>query len=360
MHQLEVPLKNNKYTILIKQELGKMFNSMLENTKDYSKIFIITQQSIIDSVNCNALSTYPTIVIPEGEDSKAISTVDSVVKQLIDLECNRDSLLVGFGGGTVTDLTGFVASIFMRGIDHVFIPTTLLGMVDSAIGGKTGVNNNGARNIIGTFKQPKAIYIDPLFLKTLSKKDIISGFAEIVKYGLIADKKFYNTVTSNFNELVGLKNLDKMESIIYQCCQHKINFFIDDEFDYSKRMMLNFGHTIGHAIESYYNYENISHGEAVYYGMIASAFISYKHGLLIESDFNHIHDFIFKISTFDLNKLDSEKVYKYIKYDKKRMGNKNYFIVLNDIGKASIVKDVTSNDIKEAITFIVNHEYSCN
>jgi len=360
MHQLEVPLKNNKYTILIKQELSNRFDSMLENIEHYSKIFIVTQQSIIDSVSCNALSKYPTIVIPEGEDSKSISAVESVVSQLMDLGCNRDSLLVGFGGGTVTDFTGFVASIFMRGIDHVFIPTTLLGMVDSSIGGKTGVNNNGARNVIGTFKQPKAIYIDPLFLKTLSKKDIISGFAEIIKYGLIADKKFYNTVKSNFIKLIRLENIDQIESIIYQCCKHKINFFIDDEFDYNKRMILNFGHTIGHAIESYYNYKNISHGEAVYYGMIASAFISHKHGLLIESDFNHIHDFIFNISKVGLNNLDSEKVYKYIKYDKKRMGNKNYFILLNDIGKADIVENVTSDDIKEAITFIANYEYSCN
>ena len=124
--------------------------------------------------------------------------------------------------------------------------------------------------------------------------------------------------------------------------------------------MLNFGHTIGHAIESYYNYENISHGEAVYYGMIGAAFISKKHGVLTELQFNQIYDCIYNIPKINLQNVDCERLYEFIKYDKKRIGNKNYFIVLNDIGKASIVDNVTFDDIKEAINFIANYEYSCN
>ena len=360
MLQLEVPLKDNTYTIFIQKGLNKMLNEMIKDNGDYSNIFIITQQSIIDSVENNFLSNYSTIIVEEKEASKSLSMVESVVQQLIKKRCDRDSLLIGFGGGTVTDLTGFVASVFMRGIDHIFVPTTLLGMVDSSIGGKTGVNSHNARNIIGTFKQPKAIYIDPILLNTLSSKNMINGFAEIIKYGLITDRKFYNMVESNFTQLVNLKDLNQIESIIYQCCQHKINFIVVDEFDQNKRMMLNFGHTIGHAIESYFKYKKISHGEAVYYGMMGAAFISKKHELLTEDNFNKIHNFILSIPKFELQNIDCNQVFESIKYDKKRMKNKNYFIVLNDIGKASIVDNVTPEDIKEAINFIANYEYSCN
>ena len=360
MHTLEIPLKNNPYSIVIKQGLIETLDTVIQENKTYSKIFIITQQSIIDNTQCQILSKYPAIIVGEKELSKSVSTVESVINQLIDRGCNRDSLLIGLGGGTVTDLTGFVASIFMRGIDHIFIPTTLLGMVDASIGGKTGVNSNNARNVIGTFKQPKAVYIDPLFLKTLSSKDIIDGFAEIIKYGLIADSNLYTMISSNFSDLTDLKDLDQIESIIYKCCKHKINFVLDDEFDNDKRMILNFGHTIGHAIESYFNYEKVSHGEAVYHGMIAASFISMKQGLLKENQFNQIYNFIFNITEMDFQDIDCNQLYKYIKYDKKRIKNKNYFIVLNDIGKALIVDNVTEKDIKDAINFIIKYEYSCN
>jgi len=211
MYQLEVNLNNNSYPILIDQGIDKMLNNLLDRS-NYSNIFIITQQSILDNIKNNFLSNYPTIIVDENEASKSVTTAEFLVQELLKEGCDRESLLIGFGGGTITDLTGFVASIFMRGIDHVFIPTTLLGMVDASIGGKTGVNSNQARNVIGTFKHPKGIYIDPLFLNTLPKKDIIDGFAEVIKYGLIVDMELYNMVEYNFKELIQLKDLNQIKT----------------------------------------------------------------------------------------------------------------------------------------------------
>ena len=360
MHQLNIILKNNEYPLFIKQGLMDSVDRMLQKNKNYSNIFILSQQSVINNIKCSFISKYPIIIVEENEASKSVYTVERAVNQLLKLGCNRDSLLIGLGGGTITDVTGFIASVFMRGIDHVFIPTTLLGMIDSSIGGKTGINSNYGRNVIGTFKQPEAIYIDPLFLKTLSKNNIISGFAEIIKYGLIADKNLYKIISSNFRSLIDLQDLNQIESIIYKCCEHKIDYVVQDEFDQGKRMVLNFGHTIGHALESFFNYQKISHGEAVYYGMIAAIFISKKHGFLKEDIFNQVYDFLFDIPKISLKDVNSDKVFDYLQYDKKKINNKNHFILLNDIGKASIVDNVISQDMKDAINFIVNYEYSCN
>ena len=367
--RIPVELSKQPYEIIIgKGALHRIGEELLKaGIKKGVKILVVTNNDVAvlySDIFLNSLiaSGYDPnlLIIQAGEEQKTPESIALIHDAAYSAQLERGSLMIALGGGVVGDMTAFAAATWLRGISVVQVPTTLLAMVDASIGGKTGVNHPMGKNLIGSFHQPRLVLIDINTLQTLPEREFRSGMAEIIKYGLIADKKFYNTVKSNFIKLIRLENIDQIESIIYQCCKHKINFFIDDEFDYNKRMILNFGHTIGHAIESYYNYKNISHGEAVYYGMIASAFISHKHGLLIESDFNHIYDFIFNIPKVGLNNLDSEKVYKYIKYDKKRMGNKNYFILLNDIGKADIVENVTSDDIKEAITFIANYEYSCN
>ena len=365
MYISNLKIKNKVFTQISMHESDakfyKYFNEILNN---YASIFILTQEALSDGiVNNITIKNAPKIksfILEGAENCKSEKQLKEILNFLLINQCNKDSLIVGIGGGTVSDITGFVSSIYMRGIKHILIPTTLLGMVDASIGGKTGVNSNNARNVIGTFKQPKAVYIDPLFLKTLSSKDIIDGFAEVIKYGLIADINLYKMISSNFSDFTDLKDLDQIESIIYKCCKHKINFVLDDEFDNDKRMILNFGHTIGHAIESYFNYEKVSHGEAVYHGMIAASFISMKHGLLKENQFNKIYNFIFNITEMHFQDIVCNKLYQYIKYDKKRIKNKNYFIVLNDIGKALIVDNVTEKDIKDAINFIMKYEYSCN
>jgi len=355
MNKINVPLGNNQYDIFIDQAIDKYIDQAIDNLGRYDKVFILTQQSILDFYkDYNIFSKYNIVLLQTGESPKTIQSVELIINQLLVNGCTRRSLLIGFGGGVTTDTTGIVASLFMRGIDHVFIPTSLIGMVDASIGGKTGINSSIARNVIGTFKQPKAVFIDILLLKTLPKLEIINGFAEIIKYSLICDQNLFNQLLSSFNELLKMEDMNTLETVIINCCKNKINFILNDEFDYGERMKLNFGHTIGHALESYYKFTGISHGEAVYYGMVAASYISMQKGYLNKSNFNKINNFINAIPKSSLKAINGEKLLEYIKYDKKRIRNKVNFILLKDIGEAMIYNDIKDKDILEAINFISN------
>ena len=355
MHNIKVQLKDNPYDIFINQNIDDYINDTIENLKEYDKVFILTQQPILDFYkHHNIFSKYTIIILNESESSKEMTAIERVIDELLIKGCTRSSLLVGFGGGVTTDTTGFVASIFMRGIDHVFIPTSLIGMVDASLGGKTGINSSVARNIIGTFKQPKAVFIDTLLLKTLPKEEIINGFAEIIKYGLICDANLFNQLLSSFDEFLKMEDMNALELLITSCCKHKVNFIINDEFDNGERMKLNFGHTIGHALETYFKFIGISHGEAIYYGMVAASYISMQKGYLNKSKFDKINNFINAIPKSNISEINRNKLIEYIKYDKKRIRNKVNFILLKDIGVSMINNDIKDEDILESINFICN------
>ena len=355
MNKINVPLKNNRYDIFIDQAIDKYIDRAIDNLGKYDKVFVLTQQSILAFYkDYNIFSKYNIVILQSGEFSKTIQSVEIIINQLLINGCTRKSLLIGFGGGVTTDTTGLVASLFMRGIDHVFIPTSLIGMVDASIGGKTGINSSIARNVIGTFKQPKAVFIDILLLKTLPKTEIINGFAEIIKYGLICDQNLFTQLLSSFNKLLKMEDINTLELVIISCCKHKVKFILNDEFDHGERMKLNFGHTIGHALESYFKFIGISHGEAVYYGMVAASYISMQKGYLNKSNFHKINNFINAIPKSSLKEINRKKLIEYIKYDKKRIRNKVNFILLKDIGESMINNDIKDEDILEAINFICN------
>ena len=355
MKTIDVNLINNFHTIYIGQNISDNFSNIVK-TDNYDKIFILTQQSILDIYKNHSLfnSDFKNIIIAESEDAKKMKNIDLIINELVEKNCTRNSLIIGFGGGVITDIAGFVASIYMRGINHILIPTTLLGMVDAAIGGKTGVNTTNGKNLIGTFKQPSAIIIDILFLHSLDQKHIISGFAEVIKYGLIFDNNMFQNIKQNFKELVSLNNLQELEKNIYQCCMLKKNVIVKDEFDDNKRMLLNFGHTVGHALESYFQYQNITHGEAVYYGMISESYISWKLDLLSENNYNDIYNFLNTIPKTKLNNINIDKLKKHLLYDKKRIGNKNNFIILNNIGTAIIKKNIPESIIYKSLKLLIN------
>ena len=353
MHKIDVSLGDNSYGILIKKG---MFQSIIEHISkidNYSKTFIISQKSIIDIYSPDFLLPEDILCIEENERGKTLNEANRIIKALTEKGCNKDSLIIGLGGGVVTDFTGFIASIFMRGIDHILIPTSLLAMIDASIGGKTALNTPDSKNTIGTIKQPKAVYIDPLLLKTLPLKEVINGFSEMLKYGLINDKSLFDLLIENRQNIIDLNNMDLIESVIIKCCQNKSRIIEKDQFDLNERLKLNFGHTIGHAIEAHYNYQSISHGEAVYYGMIAASYISNKKGYLSDKDFNHICSQIHLIQKHKLNNFGDEDIFHYIKYDKKNKGNKLQFILLNNIGSAFIDDCVTNTEIKESIRYIL-------
>ena len=335
-------------------ELEKFLNSY---SKLYSNILIFTQRNILEKTNLKSSINFGQLgikvfLLDNSEKAKSIFTFDEAIDYLVKNKFGRDSLIIGLGGGIVTDLSGFVASCYMRGIHHIFIPTSLLGIVDASIGGKTAINYLDKRNIIGTFKQAEQVLVIPEFLKFLNKKEIINGFAEILKYGLILDKKLFDFIELHFMNLINNANSKDMLKIIKTCINLKVNIVDQDFRDDSIRNILNFGHTIGHAIEINSNY-HISHGEAVFYGMKAASYISMKDNHLSLKEYNRIIKFL-KIIPIDWNiSFDCNKIYNSMQHDKKIKQNKISFILLDKIGKAYMNNKVPASLVKESIDSIL-------
>ncbi|WP_185853462.1 3-dehydroquinate synthase [Blattabacterium cuenoti] len=291
------------------------------------------------------------IQIKSGEEEKNIHTCIQICKNLEKFKANRKSLILNLGGGVITDIGGFVASIFKRGIRFVNIPTTLLGMVDAAVGNKTGVNLDSIKNEIGSFYIPEFLIIDTYFLKTLPKKEIISGMAEMFKHGLIANKDFW----MKMNQIKDLNDIDvnQWHHLIYQSILIKQKIVDQDPKEKGLRKILNFGHTIGHALESYFlNAEKILHGIAVIMGMICESWISYKINGLPISDYENIKSTFSELypmqkKIYGLSDSEIEKILMIMEYDKKNEKNKIQFSLLKEIGKCSYNCQVTHSLIKE-------------
>ena len=286
--------------------------------------------------------------IRDGETGKEIDNVKYLIQQLVNFEANRSTVLIAFGGGSVGDMVGFIASIYMRGIQYINIPTTLLSMVDSSLGGKTAINYSGIKNIIGSFYQPSMVCIDPSMLSTLSRKDIRSGIGEIIKYGMIYKSTIIDKLKENYNCIIQLKNKDLILDIIFECCSIKKNYIESDERDQGVRNILNFGHTLGHLIESKYQSQRISHGEAIINGMRLAIELSYFKKLMSREVYSQIKD-ICKILNINYNyKLNSDDI-ENIKYDKKQSSNRYRFILLQNIGEPIICDDISKDDILSVI-----------
>jgi len=290
-----------------------------------------------------------------GEESKNLNTVSKIYSFLIENHFDRNDMLIALGGGVVGDMTGFVAAIYLRGVSFIQIPTSLLSQVDSSIGGKTGVDFEKYKNMVGAFYMPKLVYINLSTIKTLPKEQFTSGMGEIIKHGLIKDKEYYTWLKDNAKQIKALDN-DAIEHMINVSCMIKRDVVERDPKEQGERALLNFGHTIGHAIEKCANF-SLYHGHCVGIGMIAAGFISAKMGHISTEEYKDIIDtiklFDMPISALDSNSLDS--VYNASLSDKKMQGNRIKFILLNNIGEAFIDKDLTPEIIKEGIRTVLNH-----
>jgi 3-dehydroquinate synthase len=267
------------------------------------------------------------IELAEGEDNKNIESIISAAREMVRNGVDRKAVIISLGGGVVGDRAGFLASIYMRGIRYIQIPTTLLSQVDSGLGGKTGINIPEGKNLIGTVYQPEAIIIDTFFLKTLSDKEWLNGMAEIIKYAVIGDKKLFDLLEKNINN----RSKDFILAVIEKCIKIKLDIVAIDEKENGLRKILNYGHTIGHALETVSEHK-IKHGEAVASGMVYEAMISNILGILSSKDTERqnrlIKSFGFNIST-DLN---LEEILSVIKNDKKVEDGLVYFVLPNKIG----------------------------
>ncbi len=323
------------------------------NNKNNNKQFI----SFVETIKKLTLSIN-LIGIPAGDKSKNFSELGYILEKSLSFEIDRSSLIIAFGGGVVGDIAGFAASILLRGIDFIQIPTTLLSQVDSSVGGKTGINSSKSKNLIGSFHQPIAVIADLDILKTLPKREFLAGLVEVIKYGLIYDVNFFNTIENNLKYILNYDQL-KLNHVVSKSCEIKSLIIKNDEKENGKRALLNLGHTFGHAIESFGNYDGtIIHGEAVSIGICLAFKLSSKMGYCPQNETDRVVDFFKKLtlptSLHDVQNLSittTEMLNKF-KYDKKNKNNQLTFILNKKIGK-SFIKNNMDEDI---LTKFLNDE----
>ena len=290
-------------------------------------------------------------VFPAGEENKNLEVLKEVYKFLIEEGFDRKDMLIALGGGVVGDLTGFTAATYLRGIDFVQIPTTLLAQADSSIGGKTGVDFDGYKNMVGAFKMPRLVYMNISVLRTLEDRQFFSGFAEVMKHGIIKDSIFYEWLIENMYEICE-RDLDTLEEMVMRSCGVKKLVVEKDPTEQGDRALLNLGHTIGHAIEKAKNFE-LYHGECVALGTVAAAYISWKKELLSMDEYYEIRDmFVPFYLPISVDNVNPEEILRLTKSDKKMEAGKIKFILLKKIGKAVIDNTVTDEEILAAINEI--------
>ena len=284
-----------------------------------------------------------------GDESKSLESLNEILCAMAQEGFNRRDILIALGGGVPGDITGFVASIYMRGLSYIQVPTTLLAAVDSSIGGKTGVNLACGKNMAGTFWMPAVTLIDPEFLKTLPSEVYRDGLAEVIKYGVIGIPKIWDQV----RELVEIMPLDpkkidmiKQTQLIKDCVDLKTKIVKGDKRDYGSRMLLNFGHTVGHAIEQYSNYK-ISHGEAVAMGMVLESKWVYKLGLTKEDLSGSINEILLKVGfSLNLDSIKAEGLHPYMATDKKHQGERIVMVVPQELGRCDLI-EIEERELKE-------------
>lgn len=289
---------------------------------------------------------------PAGECSKNLHTVQKLYTFLIEHKFDRKDVLVALGGGVTGDLTGYAAATYLRGIGFVQLPTSVLAMVDSSIGGKTGVDFEAYKNMVGAFYQPKLVYMNLSVIDTLPLKEYYAGFGEILKHGLIKDLDYYVWILEHMAELYTHES-DILEEVIYRSCLIKRDVVEKDPKEKGERALLNFGHTIGHAIEKLKNFE-LLHGECVALGMVAAAYISWKRGYIEQEEFLEIRDMMvaFRLP-ISLEDLTAKEVVEVTKSDKKMDKNQIRFILLKEVGHAVIDTTVTDEEMTEAVEYLM-------
>lgn len=343
MYKLNVNLPDKDYDIIIKKGLIENIGEYVRSVYENKKIAIITDtnveeiygETLKENLEKSEFDVH-FIVVKAGEKSKSISVLEDVYDKLLSLNITRGDMIITFGGGVVGDLGGFAASTLLRGIKFIQIPTSLLAQIDSSVGGKVAVNLPKGKNLVGSFYHPEAVFIDPDLLKTLDERFIADGMAEVIKYGCIRDRELFDRLNNygSFDEL--FKNI---EEIIHDCCDIKRRVVEDDELDLGVRMILNFGHTLGHVIENYGNYEGYSHGEAVAIGMHHITKKSEMLGLTESGSTDLIKEILKKYNLpYEMPEIPKEDILKTITLDKKSNVDNITLVLIEKIGNVFLEK----------------------
>jgi len=357
MGRIRVELGERSYDIAIGSDsLGEVG----EHIKSFGlspKIVLVSNPTVFSiygervSVSVKKAGFNPfTVIIPDGEEYKDLLWVQHIYNELLAAKLDRSSALVALGGGVVGDITGFAASTYMRGISYIQVPTTLLAQVDSSVGGKTGVNHKLGKNMIGTFWQPGLVWVDVETLKTLPKRELLAGIAEVIKYGVIRDKELFNFIEANREKILNLDS-NILTHIIKRSCEIKAEIVSKDEREAGLRAILNFGHTIGHAIETVTEYKRFLHGEAVAIGMCVESRLSLMLGLIERDEVLRVQSVVdsFGLPSEMPEHIDMNGILSSIQLDKKAIAGELKFILPEKIGSVRIYKGVTEKSIKEVL-----------
>jgi 3-dehydroquinate synthase len=285
--------------------------------------------------------SYPSISIPSGEKYKTLETVECIYRELVKIEADRSTLLVGVGGGLATDVAGFVAATYLRELPFGFISTTLLGQVDASIGGKNGVNLDGYKNMIGTIRQPSFVWCDLSLLGTLARKEYVAGIAEVIKYGAIMDADFLSYLEEHMEALLKMDPV-VLETVVSRCARAKVEIVEQDEKENGLRRLLNFGHTIGHAIE---RDRKVLHGQAVSVGMVLDARLSVNLGLLSAAEADSLTGLLSSAGLPVEMSLDADVIYENIRKDKKKSGSDIHYILLEKAGRP-VIRPIPLEELK--------------
>jgi 3-dehydroquinate synthase len=338
-------------TVKIKTATGAM--SQIIVGEDYKNLhFYLPLQNVVAIIDKNVFDlyqyfskNYKCIIIDANEKNKTLETVENIIAQLVSLQADRATFIVGIGGGITCDIAGFVASVYMRGLQFGFVATSLLSQVDASVGGKNGVNFNGLKNMIGVFKQPEFVICDTKMLATLHQNEFISGLGEIVKMALIKDAEMFELIENNTNTILKRDNTI-LQQLILKSIQHKADIVQRDEFEREERMILNFGHTFAHAIELNCN---ILHGFAVSIGIMFALKISQYFGFISLVEIDRIKTVFSNLNLPLSIDIDNEILFKTILNDKKKNADEIKFVMLETIGKA-IVKPMKISELKQLIS----------
>ena len=356
MKTIKVHLEEHSYPIHVELNLLKKIPSLLSGKNIGQKWVIISQHRLMELFGFELMSQLKEnnfnvdfITLPVGETAKSLNEYSRVINQMIKLGYDRSSTIIALGGGVVGDVSGFVAASFMRGIQYYQVPTTLLAMVDSSIGGKTGINTSGGKNLIGSIYQPLGVFVDPAILNFLPREEVHSGLGEVIKYGAIRDSKFFNDISEWLNDIESFP----FEKAIYRACEIKAEIVSLDERESGLRRLLNFGHTIGHALEANLGYGKIRHGEAIALGMKCSGWISEKLDFMSKSENRFLVQTIDKLTLASVSNMDFDSVLSFVKKDKKVKNGTLYFVVLDALGKGNICDKVSHDLIRESLKVLL-------
>ncbi len=360
-------IANKQYDIVVGENLSDLLIEFLQKQDSISNVVIITDstveklygESLLSDLKDNLQSSiFNLLSFPAGEQYKMQETVTKLQNQMFKLKCGRDTMVIALGGGVAGDVVGFVAATYMRGIPYIQVPTTMLAMVDSSVGGKTGIDNEFGKNLIGAFCQPEAVFVDVEVLRTLQQEHIVSGLVEATKMFLTHDKKCFEYVKDNYEDIVALDAI-KVKKVITRAVEIKSAVVMQDEKESGERSILNLGHTIGHAMEKLSNYEML-HGYAVGLGVLVEAKIAVLIGKLSEKDYLTIEELLCRmVNKKDIFEFDAKQVLKETQLDKKTKDGETKFVLLRGVGifckkDGEYVHSVEEKHVLQALKYFYN------